>query len=259
MSKKAARLSEVDSTPRRGRPRGQGMQIVYETLRSEILMLSLLPGEHIDEPSIEARFNVSRTPIREALIRLQGDGLVRFSPNRGHYVSTIDFVSLPTAFESLDLLQSAVLKLATIRRTDEDLARLDKENEAYLSAASERAHTRMTEANHKFHLACGMASHNKFLANAYESVLNYSLRITRLVFAENGGAEDTDAYFERIYAEHSLMIKLIKERANEEIYALSRKHIQLFQSKIAEFVQSGESLSHNLCEYNFFSSDKEKK
>ncbi len=253
MVNKTAEL-RTTGTPgaRRGRPRGQGTRIVYQTLRDEILKLSLPPGEHIDESSIEGRFNVSRTPIREALIRLQSDGLVRFSPNRGHYVSLIDFAELPRTFESLDLLQGAILKLAAIRRTDKDLGVMAKENESYREAADNRDLTEMTEANHRFHLACGEASRNRFLSDAYENVLNYNLRITRLAFFNNdASAAEPQEYYDRIHGEHAEMIDLIRRRKAEELVALSHTHVLLFQEKITEFVNSGVYLEPDMASFEF--------
>ena len=102
--------SETQSPPtvrgKRGRPRGSGTQLVYTKLREEILRLVLKPGDHIDEVLLEARFKVSRTPIREALIRLQADGLARFAPNRGHYVSLSPVLILPRFRRFLRLLMS---------------------------------------------------------------------------------------------------------------------------------------------------------
>lgn len=241
-----------EARTKRGRPRGTGTQTVYEALRDQILMLSLPPGDHIDETRIEAEFKVSRTPIREALIRLQADGLVKFSPNRGHYVSAIDFTELPRAFECLDLVQAAVLKLAAMRRTNADLGRMQGENEAYRAAAAARDHTAMTEANHRFHLVIGDASRNRFLGDAYEAVLNFNLRITRLVFAATGHNDaGPQAYFDRIYSEHNEMIALIRAQDPEPLGALSRKHVQLFHGRIAEFVTSGEYMDADIAQYPF--------
>lgn len=243
--------ARIQAGAKRGRPRGNGTQRVYDALRHEILMLSMAPGSHIDEAQIESRFAISRTPIREALIRLQADGLVRFLPNRGYYVSSIDFTDLPRAFESLDLLQAAVLKLAALRRTEEDLIRMMQENESYLSASTARDHTAMTEANHRFHLVCGAAARNGFLASAYESVLNFNLRITRLAFATGGESVEGQAYYDRIYSEHAEMIALIQTRDNESLAALSRQHVQLFQGKIATFLRSSVFLDANMGKYDF--------
>ena len=58
------------SAKHRGRPKGTGAQAVFQGLREDILHFRLRPGINIEEPALEKRFNVSRTPVREALIRL---------------------------------------------------------------------------------------------------------------------------------------------------------------------------------------------
>ncbi len=60
------------------RKRGSGVKMVYDLLRDEILDLKLAPGSPIDEVQLADRFKMSRTPIREALVRLAGEGLIEF-------------------------------------------------------------------------------------------------------------------------------------------------------------------------------------
>lgn len=76
------------------RRRGSGVKLVYDLLRDEILDLVLPPGSPIDEVQLAERFGMSRTPIREALVRLAGEGLVETLPNRSTMVANIDFLNL---------------------------------------------------------------------------------------------------------------------------------------------------------------------
>ena len=85
------------------RVRGSGAQTVYEQLRQSIIDLTLEPGSPLDEVSLSAQFDMSRTPIREALVRLSAEGLVTSLPNRNTIVASIDFVRLPVYFEALSL------------------------------------------------------------------------------------------------------------------------------------------------------------
>jgi DNA-binding GntR family transcriptional regulator len=62
--------------------RGFGVQTVYDQLRRDIIDLRLAPGEPLDETRLSQRFGMSRTPVREALVRLAADGLVTTVPNR---------------------------------------------------------------------------------------------------------------------------------------------------------------------------------
>src|SRR5216684_1398013 len=65
---------------RAGRPKGTGTQHVYSQVREDIIGLRLPPGSDLDEAGLEQRFGVSRTPVREALIRLASDGLIVLLP-----------------------------------------------------------------------------------------------------------------------------------------------------------------------------------
>ncbi|MEQ9259147.1 MAG: GntR family transcriptional regulator [Roseovarius sp.] len=228
---------------KRGRPRGKGTQLVYDALRRDILTLAAKPGDHLDEAQLEKRFGVSRTPIREALIRLQSDRLVRFSANRGHFVEVINMNDVPRIFESLDLFQAAVLRLAAHRRTDAHLAELREINAAYKAAALAGDFPTMTEKNHAFHKKIAEAGANQFIREAYETVLNYSLRLTYLMFeAADRSTQEPDSYYERIFHEHDEMITLIEKGEADALDEVSKKHTRLFSTRVAEFMQNRVSL-----------------
>src|SRR3989338_8380751 len=86
------------------RKRGSGVRLAYEVLRDEILDLTLPPGSPVDEVALAERFAMSRTPIREALVRLEGEGLVTTLPNRSTVVANIDFPNLNAFFDALTLM-----------------------------------------------------------------------------------------------------------------------------------------------------------
>lgn len=99
-----------DAEPRR--TKGTGVRFAYETLRDEILSLALEPGALLDETSLAERFGMSRSPVREALIRLAGDDLVVTLANRSTIVAPIDIRSFPRYVEALDIAQRMNTRLA---------------------------------------------------------------------------------------------------------------------------------------------------
>src|SRR5690606_37373459 len=103
------------------RKRGSGAQLVYDILRNEILDLALVPGSPIDENQLAERLALSRTPIREALVRLAGEGLVTQLPNRSTVVASIDFLNLHTFFDALALMYRVTTRLAGEHHVAEDL------------------------------------------------------------------------------------------------------------------------------------------
>tara|TARA_R110002110_G_scaffold143486_6_gene332371 strand:+ start:1048 stop:1830 length:783 start_codon:yes stop_codon:yes gene_type:complete len=233
--------SEAKQRGKRGRPRGIATQTVYEALREEILTLIARPGQYLDEYQLEERFGVSRTPIREALIRLQSDRLVRFSANRGHFVEVINIDEIPALFEALDLYQAAVLRLAADRYSLENLKGLDDINENYLLAASDGDFRTMTEMNYQFHMLIGKISGNTFLAESYKTILNYSIRLTFLMFEKaSRHPNDYENYYTRVYNEHKEMIELIRTGQKDMLEEQSKLHTQLFCSRVISFIQQRE-------------------
>ena len=103
------------------RKRGSGAKLVYDVIRDEIIDLALAPGSPIDEIQLAERFGMSRTPIREALVRLAGEGLVTTLPNRSSIVSNIDFLNLNAFFDALTLMYRVTTRLAAEHHTEEDL------------------------------------------------------------------------------------------------------------------------------------------
>ena len=96
------------------RKRGSGARLVYDALRDEILELVLPPGTPIDEVALAERFGMPRTPIREALLRLAGEGLVETLPNRSAIVANIDFLNLHHFFDAMTLMYRVTTRLAAL-------------------------------------------------------------------------------------------------------------------------------------------------
>jgi DNA-binding GntR family transcriptional regulator len=100
---------ELLSVPRGG---SSAREYVYEALKKNIILLHLKPGQSITEQEIAEKFSVSRTPVREAFIRLAQEGLLETFPQRGTVVSLIDLERVDEARFMRRTLEKAVLRLA---------------------------------------------------------------------------------------------------------------------------------------------------
>ena len=87
------------------RAKGPTWRHVYDTLRTEILALTLAPGQPLDETGLAERFGLSRSPVREALIRLSLEELVVTLPNRSTIVAPIEIATFPAYVDALDIAQ----------------------------------------------------------------------------------------------------------------------------------------------------------
>src|SRR5215470_20172501 len=196
---------------RTGRPKGTGTQRVYRDVRDDILGLRLSPGADLDEASLEQRFGVSRTPVREALIRLASDGLIVLLPNRGARVAQIDISDLPQLFEALELCQRATIRWAAARRNDDHVRELREQNRRFLDAARQGNTEGMGEANHAFHFVIARACGNRYFESLYVSLLAVSLRLARTCFAYAPMTDEpAQDYYLEIVRQHDEMINAIE-------------------------------------------------
>lgn len=134
-----------------------------ESIEEEIATGKLLPGAHLDEIELGERFGVSRTPIREAISLLAGEGLVEIRPRRGAVVASVSPQRLLEMFEVMAELESMCARLAARRITEDDLGRLQAAHQECLDAAQRKDADGYFYANERFHLAIYGAAQNQFL------------------------------------------------------------------------------------------------
>ena len=215
------------------RTKGTGARFAYETLRDEILSLALAPGQLLDETTFAERFGMSRSPVREAFIRLAGDGLVVTLANRSTIVAPIDVQSFPKYVEALDIAQRMNTRLAAELRTEADLIRIAKAQEVFVQATHGGNHLAMSEANKMFHMAIAEAGRNPYLAGFYERLLDQGRRMLHLHFD----------YLERTHDGHLLtddhvaMLEAIRARDIERADALAHSHTRQFRDNFIRFMQ----------------------
>jgi DNA-binding GntR family transcriptional regulator len=217
--------------------RGTGAAFAYETLRREILGLELAPGQDREEAGLVARLGLSRTPVREALIRLAADELVVLLPNRGAKVAPLDLADTPRYIEALDLAQRAVNRFAAQRRTADDMTRIEAARDAFEDAVPGGDAMEMTERNRDFHAAVAGAAHNRYLAGHYVRLIDQGMRLLRIPFAYDPAGDGARAHIARIVEDHRQIADAIAAQDADRADALGHAHAALFQSRLMMFLQ----------------------
>lgn len=136
-----------------------------QALEDDIAEGRFLPGEKLDENGLARRFEVSRTPIREALQQLSAVGLVELRPRRSAVVSRPGIRQVIEMFEAMAEIESACGRLAARRLTAEDAVALRAAHLACSAAAMAENSDLYFEENNVFHGCIYLASHNSFLAD----------------------------------------------------------------------------------------------
>ena len=195
MTLKQGSIASAMST--RGRPRSAtrpkptGAQVVYEALRRAIISLHLAPGEPLEELQLCKTYKVSRTPVREALIRLASEDLVELEPNRGAKVAALQFVDVVDHYEAMDIVQPLICHFAAVRRTPQDLVAIRNCVDEFRQAVAQKNAEAIIVANYNLHGAIAAACHNRSLEKAYRRMLTDKLRI-----AQQGNRASADAEHE---------------------------------------------------------------
>lgn len=217
--------------------RGTGGHRAYETLWRRIVTLEMDPGTDLDETTLVRELGLSRTPVREALIRLASEGLIMLVPNRGASVSPMEFSRVQENLEALDLLQRTATKLAAERRTVADIRDIESRCAAFETAACDGDPARMIETNWEFHTAIGAAARNAYIEKHYKEVLVDGLRIARLAMAyECYGSEAAyRRHVGKILKEHREMAALIAHGDADKAEAVAASHAMLARIRVTDY------------------------
>ena len=220
--------------PRAKGTRGSGVQTAYSVLRRDILEMTLAPGAVLDEATLSQRFSMSRTPIREALVRLATDGLVTTLPNHNTVVSMINFADLPVYFEALTLMYRVTTRAAATRHKPEDLEVIRTHQDAFTEAVEQQDALRMIDSNREFHVAIAEAARNDHFVRFFARLLDEGRRILRLYYAT------FDDRLPRQYvSEHEQIIAAIAGRDADLSDALATQHAAQIVKQIQSFIDSG--------------------
>lgn len=189
---------------------------VYDQLRQEILTLQLKPNTQLDEISLAERFDVSRSPVRDALARLVAEGLAMTLPNRTTIVRPFNLQDFSKYISALDLLQRAVTRLAAANCTEQDIQIIQERDREYIQAAQEGNYQRMLEQNKLLHLDIAKAGRNSYLIEYYERLLEEGQRLFYLHFD---------------YLVKSMELKNLEHDHMQLIYAISTKNMDLAEQE----------------------------
>lgn len=214
------------------RKRGHGVRLAYEVLRDEILDLTLPPGSPVDEATLADRFAMSRTPIREALVRLEGEGLVVTLPNRSTVVANIDFANLNAFFDALTLMYRVTTRLAAEFHSDPDLQRIRAKQAVFATAVEAGDELAMIACNRDFHVAIAEAGRNGYYLQLFARLLDEGRRILRLYYYPSFESSLPHPYV----IEHEAIIAAVAARDIDLCDTLAKDHADRIVQQIRDMI-----------------------
>ena len=196
---------------------------VYRALKRDIIHGVYLPGEALSEKDLTDRYKGSRTPVREAAVRLQNERLLRIVPNRGYFVSPITLQALNDIYEFRTAVECAAAELAAAKGAPPELfKKLAQLAEASCTPEDRKSCMSFIEADTAFHVGIARLARNQMLVQAVSEARD---QMERIMYA----ALDIHYYGEVPGREHRDILQAIQDRDPER--ARQRMHAHIVQSK----------------------------
>ncbi len=145
---------------------------VLEALRNDINNCIYESGQFVTEAEISQKFNVSKTPAREALNYLCQEGLLDKIPRKGYIVKSLSLAEVQNLFQFRNVLERASVELAVRYASEQELQTLSELARAKLDPAAEDIARQYHDLNNNFHISVAKLSRNPYLINALQNVLN---------------------------------------------------------------------------------------
>ncbi|MCP5096198.1 MAG: GntR family transcriptional regulator [Chloroflexi bacterium] len=200
-------------------------QQAYHSIRRKIVALELAPGTVINEANLREAFNLSRTPIREALQRLAQEKLVLIIPRRGMFVSEIGITDLQKLFEARLMLEPFTIRNAAQRGSAKQWSRMEAVLLTTSDTGLEPDNEKLIAIDEACHQIIYEAADNQFLSDTLRTMYALSLRLWYFSLNKIGNMQDA-------VMEHRHILDALKAKDGDEAARLMEKHILAFQKEL---------------------------
>lgn len=208
---------------------------LYADLKKQILTLVLEPGSALDEHSLSEKYEISRTPLREVLRKLAGEGYVEIVNNRGASVSPMSHRVLRDFFITAPMLYAAVGRLAAQNARPQQIESMKLAQQRFRMASKKSDAEEMVYWNDRFHSLMGDMADNPYLTPSYNRLLVDHARISQTFYRLRNrgmtGRVDTAVNH------HDKMIEAIENGDSQQMVDLIVQHWELSHEIMEYFVR----------------------
>ena len=204
-------------------------------MRRRILSTNLSPGYDLDEAGLSEYYSMSRTPLREVLQRLQGEGYVVMSENRGAKVASMDIDVLRTFFQTAPMVYANIARLACENRTTKELDDLKQAQISFANAIKSSDVAEAALANHQFHAIIGSMASNTYLMASLARLQIDHTRMSQTFYRPAAPAEAMLVF--KAIEQHDAMIAAIEANEGALVIDLTLQHWDLSRDRMESFVR----------------------
>jgi DNA-binding GntR family transcriptional regulator len=205
-------------------------EVVFDTLRDAIITGVLRPGERLMESQLAEELGVSRTPVREAIRKLELEGFLVMVPRKGAYVAGISLKDIADVFEVRAALESLATELAAERITEEELEELERILVRKSEIIEQGDIVKFVECDKKFHDTLYRASRNRRLMQILSNLQDEVHRFRSVSLAHPGRMRTA-------LDEHRKVVEALADRDIVRAKALAWKHIESAENSLLEAVR----------------------
>jgi len=206
----------------------------YEDLKQRVLTLELPPGHPLDEVLLSEQYDLSRTPLREVLQRIAGEGYINLEAHRSATVSSMDVVTMRSFFQTAPMIYVAIARLATEQATEHQILTLKKIQTGFRKSVLKNAASDMSMLNHQFHEHLGVMAASPYLLPSLGRLLVDHTRMSHRFYRVK--RESSRNRIEQACNQHDEMIQAIEDRAPAKAVELTIAHWELSRSEIDKYV-----------------------
>ena len=204
-------------------------ELVFEALREAIISGQLRPGQRLMEVQLAEELGVSRTPVREAIRKLELEGLVLMIPRRGAYVAKISMKDIADVFEIRAALEGLAAELAARRSTPEEIESLERSLVKIRECADNGDIQACIELDTIFHEQLMSASHNDRLVQIIANLREQIQRFRSTSLAHPGRMK-------LAWEEHKIIVEAIAQGDTELARRLAYEHIENAENSLMEVI-----------------------
>jgi DNA-binding GntR family transcriptional regulator len=213
----AKRWGKLQSDPADGAGTESRGEFAYTRLKASIRAGELKPGQRIRENEMASQLDMSRTPVREALRRLEADGLLTFAPYRGMVISELDHQAVMELYQMREVLEGTAAGLAARHASEAEIGILQDLVAADKGSAADPKE--VSTHNRQFHGAVYRAAHNRYLLKTL-NVLGDAMALLGMTTMSLTGRSDTAR------EEHAAIVTAISAHDPAAAENAARKHIR---------------------------------
>ena len=210
--------------------------IAYQKIKELIVALKLGPMQQVDEEWLAKKLSIGRTPVREALFRLNAENLVEVVHGRGFFVRDITLHSIKDLFETMLILERSAVALAAKRIRPDQIDDLQRTNTVLKEAWHKKNYLRVTFLNSKFHGIIYKATDNSFLFSYLDNLQLQSQRLAYMCFKKELSSYDIASHAELAIKDHQALIDRFKKGSDVEAVGIITDHVKLFQRRVNHFI-----------------------